>query len=120
MSFYHHQSFNNRRPLGVIPNHFFQFDTRKHIQEKLKPNVYTPLQGISDVAPEYQTMNSIAPDFNNQKITVQGSDSVLPEKTASNPHRTTDTHFKNKRNEEIILSVLAIMTIGGVLLYIKR
>ena len=52
MSFYHHQSFNNRRPLGVIPNHFFNFDTRKH-QEKSKPkNVYTPLQGITDVAPE--------------------------------------------------------------------
>jgi SRSO17 transposase len=117
---HHHHSRHHNRPLGVIPNHFFQFDNPKHIQERLRPHVHKPLQGLKHVKPEYQTMNNIAPDFNNQKITFNGSDSILPEKTASNPSRTSDTHFMNKRNEELILSALAIIAVGGALLYLKR
>ena len=117
---HHHHSRHHHRPLGVIPNHFFQFDNSKHVQERLRPHVHKPLEGIKHVKPEYQTMNSIAPDFNNQKVTFQGSDSILPDKVASNPNRTTNTHFTRKRNEELILSALAVIGIAGALFYLKR
>jgi SRSO17 transposase len=117
---HHHHSQHHNRPLGMIKNHFFQFDNMKKVEERLRPHVHKPLQGIKHVQPQYQTMNNIAPDFNNQKITFSGTDSILPEKTASNPNRTTNTHFTRKRNEELILSALAILSIGGFLLYIKR
>ena len=117
---HHHHSYHNSRPLGVIKNHFFQFDNIKKVEERLHPHVFKPLQGFKHVPKQHHVFGNIAPDFENQKVTASNSDSVLPNKTANNPNRTTDTHFTKKRNEELMLSGLAIITLAGVLLYIKR
>ena len=117
---HHHHRPHHHNPLGTITNHYRRLDFFKPMEERLRPHVHKPLEGIKHVKPEYQTMNSIAPDFNNQKVTFQGSDSILPDKVASNPNRTTNTHFTRKRNEELILSALAVIGIAGALFYLKR
>jgi len=117
---HHHHSLHHSRPLGVIKNHFFQFDNFHKVEERLHPKVQKPLAGLKNVHKDHQVLNDIAPDFNNQKITNSGSDSILPEKTANNPNRTSNTFFTKKRNEELMLSGFAIIAVAGVLLYIKR
>ena len=117
---HHYHSHHHNRPLGMIKNHFFQFDNLKKVEERLHPHVFKPLQGIKHVPKHHQALGNIAPDFNNQKITVSNSDTVLPDKTANNPNRTTNTHFTQKRNEELMLSGFVVIALAGILLYIKR
>ena len=117
---YYYHSFHNSRPLGVIKNNYVHFDNVSKVDERLHPKVQIPLAGFKYVPKQNQVLTDIAPDFNNQKITNQGSDSILPNKTASNPTRTTNTHFLNKRNEELMLSAFAVIAVAGMLLYIKR
>jgi len=117
---YHYHSLHHSSPLGVIKNHFFQFDNARKVEERLHPKVQKPLAGFKHVPKQYQVLNDIAPDFNNQKVTNTGSDSILPEKSASNPHRTTNMHFMKKRNDELFYSGFAIIAIAGILIYIQR
>ena len=117
---YQFYNFHHSRPLGVIKNHYFQFDNVQKVHERLHPKVQKPLAGLKHVHKQHQAMKDIAPDFNDQKITNPGSDSILTPKTASNPNRTSNTFFTKKRNEELILSGFAIIAVAGFLLYIKR
>jgi hypothetical protein len=117
---YCYHSFHNSRPLGVIKNNYVHFDNVSKVDERLHPKVQIPLAGFKYVPKHNQVLTDIAPDFNNQKVTNPGSDSILPNKTASNPNRTTNTHFTNKRNEELMLSAFAVIAVAGMLLYIKR
>jgi hypothetical protein len=109
---------NHTRPLGQLKNHYFHFDNVKKVDERLHPKVQIPLAGLKHVLKDHQVLNDIAPDFQNQKITNDGS--VLPQKASANPHRTHNTHFTKKRNEEILISSIVIIAISSLLFYVTK
>lgn len=78
-----------------------------------------PLQGMKNVQPQYQVMNSIAPDFNDQKITNVKNGSVLKEHVGVHSDRTTDMHLITKRNDELFYSTWAVAGLTVFLLYVK-
>jgi hypothetical protein len=103
-----------------LKNHYRGFDSWRKVEQKLHPHVKTPLQGIKHVHPNAQVMGDIAPDLhNNQKMTYTGSDTVLSPQVSSNPNRTTDMHYIQKRNDELWMSAVAIVGVGAFIYYIK-
>jgi hypothetical protein len=116
---YHYHRPHHHNPLGTITNHYRRLDFFKPIEERLRPHVHKPLEGIKHVKSDHIVMSDIAPDFNNQKITYRENDSVLSPHVAANPSRTSHMHFHQKVNNEIIYATLITVGIVGSLFIIN-
>jgi hypothetical protein len=117
---HHHHSTHHWQPLGMYKNFYHRLDTPMHREEKLRPHVKKPLQGVKYVNNDSKVMTDIAPDFNSQKITFKDNDnSVLPSSVAANPHKTGHMHFTTKAKDELLISTLVVVGIAAGLLFLN-
>ena len=118
---YHYHSRHHWQPLGTYKNMYHRLETPTHREERLRPHVMKPLQGVK-VNNDSKVMSDIAPDFQNQKITFKSNEnSVLPANNAMNIHRTGHMHFTTKAKDELLISTFVVVGIvAGLLLFNSR
>ena len=116
-----YHSRNHWQPLGTYKNMYHRLETPTHREERLRPHVMKPLQGVK-VNNDSKVMSDIAPDFQNQKITFKSNEnSVLPANNAMNIHRTGHMHYTTKAKDEILISTFVVVGIvAGLLLFKSR
>ena len=119
---HHHNnphSYHHKKPLGFSSNHYRKFDDMKPTEERLRPKVMKPFQGLKQIHKQYEAMHEIAPDFSSQTKTFSDG-SAFPQKHALNSQRQSNTHLVNKRNDELIMAGVALIGIVGFCLWTKQ
>jgi hypothetical protein len=107
----------------MYKNMYHRLETPTHREERLRPHLKKPLEGIKHVHNDSKsTLSDIAPDFNSQKITFKSNEnSVLPANNAMNMHRTGHMHFTTKAKDELLISTfLVVGIVAGLLLFNSR